>query len=634
MITGLTKVRKMYLKNIFIENMGSIKKISLVENQLIKNDHTPRVIVLVGENGTGKTTFLSSIVDAFYQLGQDCFEDVLPKDGAGYKYFKISGATNKRLNTEHGFSYIQFSIAPHGKKYEYIDKNGQLTLQECTNKTNGLLTLNQNWQDNNNFKHNTKTKNDSNFIQDFEANSYCYFPSDRFEYPYWINKETVKTQEQFTDYTNFTGQLNKSILLRNTLSDLKSWILDIFLDTLYMHEVNIDNDQKQSISIFQISLFNIENILSEVLTRKVKLKLNLRNHLNSRLKIIDAETGEDILPSLDSLSAGQSSLLSIFLNITKNSDKHDLNKSLSLNLIEGVVIIDEIDLHLHIELQNNILPKLIKLFPKVQFILTSHSPFFLNGMAREFSENDYIILNMPSGEILDCFDNFEEFNKAYDVLYKITSNYKHERDLIKAELNKSREPIIITEGKTDKKIIETAWKKIYQENIIPFRIIPSGLESDEDKREGSADNARRTTELISNILDNDRILIVLFDNDREGNEQFKGLNKKIFEPYRINNIKRKHSTKRIHGLLLPVPQHREAFVTNNDITQRYFVIEHYFSDEILNNNNMKGDYILGSKVFKINGDKDKFSENISTLEENNFDEFKILFDEIKTIIND
>ncbi len=54
----------------------------------------------------------------------------------------------------------------------------------------------------------------------------------------------------------------------------------------------------------------------------------------------------------------------------------DINKSVQLNTIEGIVLIDEVDLHLHIKLQKDILPQLIKLFPKVQFIVSSHSPFF------------------------------------------------------------------------------------------------------------------------------------------------------------------------------------------------------------------------------------------------------------------
>lgn len=48
--------------------------------------------------------------------------------------------------------------------------------------------------------------------------------------------------------------------------------------------------------------------------------------------------------------------------------------------IPGIVIIDEIDAHLHLELQKNILPYLTTFFPNIQFIVTSHSPFILNSI--------------------------------------------------------------------------------------------------------------------------------------------------------------------------------------------------------------------------------------------------------------
>jgi len=46
----------MYLKNIFMENMGAIEKFSLEEKDLIKKDDNPKVVILVGQNGSGKTT--------------------------------------------------------------------------------------------------------------------------------------------------------------------------------------------------------------------------------------------------------------------------------------------------------------------------------------------------------------------------------------------------------------------------------------------------------------------------------------------------------------------------------------------------------------------------------------------------
>ena len=47
---------------------------------------------------------------------------------------------------------------------------------------------------------------------------------------------------------------------------------------------------------------------------------------------------------------------------------------------EGIVLIDEIETHLHLALQKVIMPLLTKVFPNIQFIITTHSPFVLSSM--------------------------------------------------------------------------------------------------------------------------------------------------------------------------------------------------------------------------------------------------------------
>ena len=48
--------------------------------------------------------------------------------------------------------------------------------------------------------------------------------------------------------------------------------------------------------------------------------------------------------------------------------------------MEGIVLVDEIETHLHLELQKKILPILTNLFPNIQFIITTHSPFVLSSL--------------------------------------------------------------------------------------------------------------------------------------------------------------------------------------------------------------------------------------------------------------
>ena len=48
--------------------------------------------------------------------------------------------------------------------------------------------------------------------------------------------------------------------------------------------------------------------------------------------------------------------------------------------LPGIVLIDEIEQHLHIAWQKRILPFLVKVFPNIQFIVATHSPFVVSSI--------------------------------------------------------------------------------------------------------------------------------------------------------------------------------------------------------------------------------------------------------------
>ena len=62
---------------------------------------------------------------------------------------------------------------------------------------------------------------------------------------------------------------------------------------------------------------------------------------------------------------------------------------------EGIVLIDEIDTHLHLELQRTILPFLTELFPNIQFIVSTHSPFILNSI------DNAVIFDLETGTLVE-----------------------------------------------------------------------------------------------------------------------------------------------------------------------------------------------------------------------------------------
>lgn len=308
--------------------MGAIENFSLVEKELFISGN-PKPIILLGKNGTGKTTLLSSIVDALYELSSNCFQDVLPHKGLSRQYFKVSGSRNMRVNTQYSFSYLNFAIEE--EILEYCDKNGDLDNVDMSLETNDLISDSLK-EGKGKITSSVSQEQENAFKIDFLNNSYCYFPSDRYELPYWINKGVISQLEQFKDIERFSNQLNRDILVRKSLDNIKTWILDVFLDSRADLVFNDDGSASTKMSIGDLNLLrtsiqNIENLISNIVQKNIRLDLNLRGRSQSRIKLIDESSNSEFIPSLDNLSAGQSTLLGIFGTIIQYSDSADLIKS-------------------------------------------------------------------------------------------------------------------------------------------------------------------------------------------------------------------------------------------------------------------------------------------------------------------
>ncbi|MEQ1734302.1 MAG: AAA family ATPase [Bacteroidia bacterium] len=89
----------------------------------------------------------------------------------------------------------------------------------------------------------------------------------------------------------------------------------------------------------------------------------------------------------DSLPQGYKRLLSIVLDIAYRS--YILNEAIES---EGVVMIDEVELHLHPVLQQEVLVRLNKTFPNMQFIVSTHSPLVISNLNADGIENKIIKL--------------------------------------------------------------------------------------------------------------------------------------------------------------------------------------------------------------------------------------------------
>lgn len=115
--------------------------------------------------------------------------------------------------------------------------------------------------------------------------------------------------------------------------------------------------------------------------------------------------------------------------------------------LEGIVLIDEPEIHLHIDMQKQVLPLLAKFFPNVQFLVATHSPFILSSMpnsviydlethvrAEDFS-------NVPIENINNYYfkfskDDVKEINEKIDKFTNFIEQYKNKQlnDAQKEEL--------------------------------------------------------------------------------------------------------------------------------------------------------------------------------------------------------
>ena len=93
---------------------------------------------------------------------------------------------------------------------------------------------------------------------------------------------------------------------------------------------------------------------------------------------------EGITMSLEQLSDGEKNLIALVGDIARrlaiaNSQNQNVNPLEG----DGIVLIDEIDLHLHPSWQRKMIPKLTKIFPNCQFIFSTHSPQVLSHIQPE-----------------------------------------------------------------------------------------------------------------------------------------------------------------------------------------------------------------------------------------------------------
>ena len=161
---------------------------------------------------------------------------------------------------------------------------------------------------------------------------------------------------------------------------LKAHLSDNIFLSWYKTMEDTVNKFKQPLHVLQLKLF--KETITSIIPEWTDMSFNyLEDDMMGILKNDDGTT--NMLP-FKNLSDGYRNVIGIVADMVYRCIQ--LNPGLKEDAVketEGVVLIDEIDLHLHPEWQKNIVGDLKRVFPKVQFIVTTHSPFIIQSLSKD-----------------------------------------------------------------------------------------------------------------------------------------------------------------------------------------------------------------------------------------------------------
>ena len=204
------------------------------------------------------------------------------------------------------------------------------------------------------------------------------------------------------------------------------------------------------------------------ITRRQDARFGIGRRHNRVVSLVSDTTGQ-IVPNIFQLSSGETSLVNLFLSILRDFDLCGTPFSQAAD-IRGIVVVDEIDLHLHAVHQYEILPELIKMFSNVQFVVTTHSPLFVLGMERAFGEDGFAIYQLPKGQQITP-EEFSEFGEAYR---SFANSQRFAKDLEEA-LEEEKKPVLLPEGDTDIRYLQKAAQLLgEQETLDAFQLKDGG----------------------------------------------------------------------------------------------------------------------------------------------------------------
>ena len=194
------------------------------------------------------------------------------------------------------------------------------------------------------------------------------------------------------------------------------------------------------------------------------------------------------------------------------------------------------------------------------------------------------------------------------------------REKIIRDLSAARKPVLLVDGDSDKKIVESAWKKLFN-SMAPFAIESGGSSS-------YLKNFIKNPAL--KIANRDKV-VALWDCDSRGFGDFQDLrNKNNF--IEISATEVKHNSSDIWGLLLPTPLARNSYtnIASNDAQLQFLELEHYFDDSILQKYRAIA-HTLPNGIHRLKDNRGSLLRALDKLPKKNFENFELLFLKLKSL---
>lgn len=430
----------MYVNRLQLSNYGPIENLDIA---FPFDGANPKPVVLVGQNGSGKSILLSHIVNGLLTAQHVAFPETPEVDAN--KVYKVRSPRYIKSGKEFAFSKVEYqdnweitelmlrrtkdayaSGAPHG-----ISGTDAKSAWDATQAQESSL-----------FKTNLTVHNRAPVARLFADNCVLFFPPDRFEEPAWLNRQNLNVRPEQVARIGIQGHSDRQVVNYGSLRANQNWVYEVLLDWGIFA-------QNTAVSLRGGAIWRlIQRLMAEILGQGNSIGFTIGDR-NSRAISLTKPGGPEV-PDVFQLSTGEVGLIDLFLSVLRD---YDLTRSSWQNPTEirGLVVVDEVDLHLHTYHQHEVLPKLIQMFPRVQFIVTSHSPLFVLGLRNTFGVDGFALYRLPQGDSVSP-EEFAEFGVAYSA-FQETAAFSND---IRVAVAAAQKPLLFVDGTTDIRYIEKA----------------------------------------------------------------------------------------------------------------------------------------------------------------------------------